>query len=377
MLAITLDREVLYREVWKRPILKVAKDYGLSDVGLAKACARLRVPTPPRGYWAKLEAGQKPRIPPLPPTKGRVSEEIGVRTRQPAPDVELIPEPTIVVADNLRGVHSLIKATQEELSAARGDTYGRLYRRDSRGMALRVSKESLPRALRVVNALIRGLEDLGFSVEVGKTWNRQENWAVILGERVPFKMRERSNQKGTARHLVGWSSRTLGYSPSGQFELSIDHYGRTGGVKCVQDRSAEKPIEKELGRFIVGLHACAQVMRQARLEREQAERQREITRREQERRARLEAYQAWLAKHLARQAAAHREAEMIREFLASLKGRDGRLGEDGSSSEWLKWAIQEADRLDPLTNEEPIAQPLVPPESWSPDEKTVTRWDEL
>lgn len=119
MPTITLDREVLYREVWERPISKVAKDYGLSDVGLAKACTRLRVPTPPRGYWARLEAGQSPRIPPLPPTKGRVCEEIDVRTREPAPNVDLIPEPTIVVADNLRGMHPLIRATQGELSGAR------------------------------------------------------------------------------------------------------------------------------------------------------------------------------------------------------------------------------------------------------------------
>lgn len=38
---------------------KVAAEFQISDVGLAKICDRHRVPTPPRGYWAKIEAGQK------------------------------------------------------------------------------------------------------------------------------------------------------------------------------------------------------------------------------------------------------------------------------------------------------------------------------
>ncbi len=38
---------------------KVAAEFQISDVGLAKICDRHRVPTPPRGYWAKVEAGQK------------------------------------------------------------------------------------------------------------------------------------------------------------------------------------------------------------------------------------------------------------------------------------------------------------------------------
>ena len=37
---------------------KLAESFGISDVGLAKICERHRVPTPPRGYWAKKEAGR-------------------------------------------------------------------------------------------------------------------------------------------------------------------------------------------------------------------------------------------------------------------------------------------------------------------------------
>lgn len=60
------DRVKLYGEVWKEPVAVVAKRYGVSDTALAKACRRLNVPLPPRGYWAKIRAGVSVSIPVLP-----------------------------------------------------------------------------------------------------------------------------------------------------------------------------------------------------------------------------------------------------------------------------------------------------------------------
>jgi hypothetical protein len=67
MPAHDLDRATLYAQVWETPITRLAKQYGLSDVALKKACTRLGVPTPPRGYWAKLRHGHEVPRPPLPP----------------------------------------------------------------------------------------------------------------------------------------------------------------------------------------------------------------------------------------------------------------------------------------------------------------------
>jgi len=53
-----LSREALYRQVWATPISQLAAQYGLSGRGLAKICARLKVPCPPRGYWARKAVGR-------------------------------------------------------------------------------------------------------------------------------------------------------------------------------------------------------------------------------------------------------------------------------------------------------------------------------
>jgi hypothetical protein len=64
--AARYDREELYEKVWAQPIQKLAKEYGVSDVALARACKRRRVPVPGKGYWAKKAAGKSvPKRPPL------------------------------------------------------------------------------------------------------------------------------------------------------------------------------------------------------------------------------------------------------------------------------------------------------------------------
>jgi hypothetical protein len=60
-----MTRQELFDRVWKTPVEALAKEWGLSGRGLAKACARLHVQVPPRGYWARVNAGQRPPRPRL------------------------------------------------------------------------------------------------------------------------------------------------------------------------------------------------------------------------------------------------------------------------------------------------------------------------
>lgn len=51
---------------WAKPLRAIAARLGVSGSGLAKACRQHAIPTPDRGYWAKLKAGKstiKARLP--------------------------------------------------------------------------------------------------------------------------------------------------------------------------------------------------------------------------------------------------------------------------------------------------------------------------
>ncbi|MEX2526468.1 MAG: hypothetical protein WEA09_02415 [Gemmatimonadota bacterium] len=76
---VQLTRRELFDHVWSTPMIQLAPEWGLSDQGLAKVCRRLKVPRPPRGYWAKKRAGHKPRRPKLPKLREGEAEEIVIR----------------------------------------------------------------------------------------------------------------------------------------------------------------------------------------------------------------------------------------------------------------------------------------------------------
>jgi hypothetical protein len=62
-MAITLTPQQIYDRVWGHTL---AKELGISDVGLGKLCARHDIPVPGRGYWAKKAAGKRVTQPKLP-----------------------------------------------------------------------------------------------------------------------------------------------------------------------------------------------------------------------------------------------------------------------------------------------------------------------
>lgn len=55
---IRMDRAEVFERVWETPVSKLAEAWGLSGRGLKKNCERLKIPTPPRGYWPKKRAGR-------------------------------------------------------------------------------------------------------------------------------------------------------------------------------------------------------------------------------------------------------------------------------------------------------------------------------
>lgn len=81
---VRLDRQKLFGRVWTVPVETLATEWGLSGRGLAKACKRLRIPVPPRGYWARVAAGQRPSRPRLPALPAGQAEEVIVYAPPPA-----------------------------------------------------------------------------------------------------------------------------------------------------------------------------------------------------------------------------------------------------------------------------------------------------
>jgi len=76
-----VKRTELYQRAWSEPMSSLAKEFGISDVALAKACRKLEVPLPPRGWWARKSAGKPAPVTPLPPRPPGLDEETRVGAR--------------------------------------------------------------------------------------------------------------------------------------------------------------------------------------------------------------------------------------------------------------------------------------------------------
>ena len=50
--------EVLEKLLWEKPTSQIAKNLGVSDKAVEKHCKKLALKKPPRGHWAKVQAGK-------------------------------------------------------------------------------------------------------------------------------------------------------------------------------------------------------------------------------------------------------------------------------------------------------------------------------
>lgn len=125
---LVLTRAQLYERVWSTPTLRLAREFGISDVAVAKLCRRRNIPRPPRGYWARLAAGQRPPRPELP--RAHTGREERVAVLRP---VSNIPGISLPAPD--AHLHPLVVRLQRRLL---------LYKRDHLGL-VRINEYGLPR----------------------------------------------------------------------------------------------------------------------------------------------------------------------------------------------------------------------------------------
>jgi len=310
-----LSREELYEKVWSEPVRTIAKGFGISDVALSKDCKRLKIPLPGRGYWAKKAAGKKAGRIPLPalapndavtPREKTLSPPSVVADPElPGPVAEQIafesdPANAIIVREDLRSPHPLVKATRDvfEGKVDPGNWRDGLTPR----LDIDVSKAQLRRALRIMDALIRAFDARGWKTELGSRDDRK-SYITILDQRVPFGIRETLKKvvSSPARADRPFGSRISTSRPSTYHDKYHEYSGQLAfvirydwgyGVLKGWAETKTKRLEERLGDFIVNLVKAAYEDLEAsrrRAERERLAEEAAERRREEERRREAEA----------------------------------------------------------------------------------------
>ncbi len=361
---VTVTRESLYEQVWSKPVRTLAREYGISNVGLSKICRRLDVPRPGPGYWVRLQHGQTPARPPLPPQKEGMLDRAtiepppsGIRSLVPrAPAAARSAFPAVRVSERLSGPHpavGLILQSLRELNAY----HGAVALRGKDQTLIRVSPTAQRRALLILDAFFKALDAHGHRVTAkrpAQVGDRYSLTAAVGGTEVEVKLteriglRERPLRNGERRIWKEYD-----HIPTG--ELTPRLGANNGQTHRSWSDGRGKRLEDRLAAAVLGVEEVAQAQEEE--ERRWEERRRQYREEEGQReivRLRTEHEQA-LAKDLSQMAAAWRESRQIRQFLQAVETSLSTPERDAGLDAWAGGC---ADARDPLRHPETIAEVL-------------------
>lgn len=361
----TVTREELYAQVWKTPMSRLSTEYGISGKGLAKICDRLKVPYPPRGYWARKEAGQRVLTYRLPKADEEVPASVTI-TPTPPP-VELPGLPTDVqvkadaarkdgervsVADRLAKPHRVIAAWIEAAAQSRAEAQREREPWRRKWLLERaVFTDMERRKHRILDALFKALERNGAKVTETE---RRELIAEPSGERVEFGVREKQIRRPLTVDEKKWASPgsrdwKKDLEATGRLVFAIKGYP-PAGVRTEWLETEEQPLEDMLPDIVAAFVALGPLLVARRLQREEEERQRRLAeqRRYEEQQRRKRDDKRW--KTLISLAQMKRDAELAAELIAALKSKDmdsDAVVDGRPLREWIDWAEERAAKANP------------------------------
>ena len=386
------EREKLYNGIWNEPVTEVAKRYGISDVALRKRCKNISIPLPPRGYWERVRAGQEVYKPELPKVTGELKELVyGYAIKYKAEmeqltDDELASEEElslfsddtkvfirktcsqIEVKNQLRDPHHLITEHKEEIayrkkrdkklkqadfSPSYHASIKSEYRDNKPMLPIHVSDDQLNRVYRILDVLIKTIEDMEGSVSTQISDGKDT--ASFYVAHISFDFRLKEETKQVRKSKSGVKSEISAKEPESYLVLSLvggcwyDH-----STQCLEYRDTQElPLESQLGKivydmFVVGsrLYAKAHLLyREQQREWKEEERQQRLKEKRQEEREKVEVLKSIVADW--------DTAQKIRNFADAVEQKVSEVNDAEKREKmlnWVKWARERADWVDPLND---------------------------
>lgn len=369
----TYNRQKLYQEVWTKPVVEVAVQYGVSDVAIHKVCKSLNIPVPPRGYWAKLRSGEKLKRPSLPATDG-IIEKTGARTfdgikkagakpqvlgflkESERQKVLFAAQQIQMPVENSRFNKEIIayKSVVKEWNKINTKPDGaerstKNYYNRPPFLAGIISNETLTRVYRILNALFSQIESFGGFVNDDLSLqirNEQVYLEFIEGQdQIKHVITKQEAQDilvyEDAKRHHSWAPepkiRKYDYVFNGRLRISIRQ------SKYFRDTDKVN-VESRLGEMLIELYEESEVVRIDREAHEKAQRQREEEERlREERRNRYNA-EVEQTIGLTNVAQDYDVACKIRAYISALESNETM---DEKTALWIAWAKKKADWFDP------------------------------
>ncbi len=346
---------------------RLAMQYGISGIALAKICKRLDIPYPPRGYWAKKAAGKKVTVTSLPVLKDSTPKQALIRPTPSKPNPPLLtPEfkekvaaarkgaALINVPERLVRPHRIIanwladhKHQKQRAQLERNPLHRRLAMPEP-------FTASDHRRHRVLNALLKTLERHGGEIEQGE---KNKLFVKLDGERIEFQLRDKF--KKVRRSLTDEEKRWR-FASDKDWKQELQPTGKL--IFCIKTRlparlrsewleSDENPIEQHLPEIIATLIAAGPLLADETRRRHEAEQKFRLAeqRRYEEQQLRKRDENRW--QRFVEIAHQWQSIETARKFLGSFRQQGVDLDDEIGGQplrEWVAWAEKKLESENPL-----------------------------
>lgn len=381
-----LSRKELFKQVWQRPMTKVAASYGISDVALKKICDKHRIPVPGRGYWAKVEAGKRPKRAHFRETSDPKINQIVIRggsdrnlpeevkvARAKARTRERQPENKIEVRPDPESLHADVQKTRKKLDKARPSDKGLVLTSAAGLFDVEVGADSLTRAMELLDAIVKAALIRGYEIIKG-----EESLALrVDGEVIGFKLTEQTNRtpheptNSELAAIARWEKRQQrrrqvwepmdwtprpdppewDYLPNGRLQLVIkdDGYWLPGLRRTFADGKSQR-VENLLNRFLEACTTRSAAIKAKRSENERRRKEQEEQARIRKERRRQQALERKRVDALSEKLDQWRDHRQVLELIAAVEARlaDSENDDPSPVREWVSWARDYAARIDPL-----------------------------
>ena len=359
---VSFTAQELFDRVWKTPVLKLAQEIGVSDVGLAKACRKAGIPLPSRGYWAKQSA-KRPAKPKPKLSSGLISFKVLDKTLLPpraSPTVKAHPTAAnLVVPEILKDPHPLVAKWLRHAESAKVHE-GHLVFAKKQVLDTHISAAQVGRASILLDTLIKASEALEhrwiIAVDNGTTLQ-------IDGEIMTVQLRERltkvaipppppiPRKRGTPwkPDFSSWRAPEYEWIPTGELSFHVEADTLHGTRKKWADTKT-KTLEERLAAIVDGLGVIAESVRAERIMREEKQKARQLEEELRLEHARYEESQRRLRHALVTNSEQWQRAVQLRAFINATceASADSPAHVQEQTALWVTWASAQADRLDPL-----------------------------
>lgn len=379
------QREQLYNDIWSEPIKTAATKYEISEATLKKYCTKFGVPLPPRGYWNETKKNVQSHKRELPKVTGDLKKHIRNYIIQYQPNWKelsdeelragegmfLLTDETkiyfhdiwtkIEVKNQLRNPHPLIIEHQEEIAyrkkrdreieqasysfSAKWEVEKK-HRKNNAVLPIQVSSVHLKRAYRIIDALIKVLEDLEGHLNVSSNWQTQEDMAsiTIMNRSFTFEFTDNNQKKkkpGNKNPATSTEPLTLVFTTS-------THWKNTHNETLKFIDSNQNSLENQLPKIILDLFNTASRVtaldeiahREIEREWSEAERKRQFEKLQEQENKKLEVLQTFMKDW--------EYAKNLRQFAIELEeGIKEKVEGNNQLINLTTWIRQKADWFDP------------------------------